>query len=82
MVAEGEIAQLVALVEHVVADGHVDDDRQHNACPNGQVVGKDAQLIVRIVDPAPQLDENVRTRATPIELLWSDTQGQRTVALP
>ncbi len=53
LVAEGEVPQLVALVEHMIPDGHVDDDRQQDACPDRQVVGENAQLIVRIIDPAP-----------------------------
>lgn len=54
-VAERQVTQLVALVKHMVAHSDVDDGGQQNAHPNGYVVGEDAQRVVCIIDPAPQL---------------------------
>ena len=54
-VAQRQVAQLVALVEDVVADGNVDQDRQDDARPDGQVIEEDAQLVEIVVDPAPKL---------------------------
>jgi hypothetical protein len=53
LVAQSQIAQLVALMEDMIADRAVDDGGHHNAEPDRQVIGKDAQLVVRIGNPAP-----------------------------
>jgi hypothetical protein len=53
LVAQSQVAQLVALMEDVVADRPVDDGGHQNAEPDRQVVSKDAQFVVRIGNPAP-----------------------------
>jgi hypothetical protein len=53
LVAQSQVAQLVALMEDMIADRAVDDGGHHNAEPDRQVIGKDAQLVVRIGNPAP-----------------------------
>jgi hypothetical protein len=55
LVAKPQVTQLVALVEHVVPDSNVDDGGQHDARPDRHVVEKNAELVVVISDPAPQL---------------------------
>ena len=82
LIAERQVAQLVALVKHMVPDGHVDENRQHNAGPDGQVVGEDSQLVVRVANPAPQLEGRVSAES------WAEggttERGDQapTVALP
>ena len=53
LVAQSQVAQLVALMEDVVADRAIDDGGHHNTKPNRQVIGKDAQFVVLIGNPAP-----------------------------
>lgn len=55
LVAQGEVAQLIPLVEHVIPNGEVDDSRQDCADPYREVVGIDAECVPVRADPAPQL---------------------------
>lgn len=64
-VAETEIAQLVALVEDVVADGDVDDGREEDAHPDGDVVREDAQRVPLVADPAPELSSRSARSSPP-----------------
>jgi hypothetical protein len=54
-VAERQVTQLIALVEHLVTHGEVDDGGQHDAYPYRYVVSEDAQRVPAVTDPAPQL---------------------------
>ncbi len=42
LVAQRQVAQLVTLVDHEIADGEVYDSGQEDADPDGDVVGEDA----------------------------------------
>lgn len=53
--AEGEVPQLVPLVENVVADSKVDEGRKEDADPDGQVIQVNPQRRPLGPDPAPQL---------------------------
>ena len=55
LVADGQVAQLVAHTKYVVADAEVDDGRQDAARPDGEIVEPDPELVVSIVNPTPQL---------------------------
>jgi hypothetical protein len=53
LVAESQVAKLVAPPEDMVTNCSVDDGGQHNARPDGQIIREDAQLVILVVDPTP-----------------------------
>jgi len=54
--AHGEIPQLVSTVEHVVPDGEVYEGGEEDACPDGDVVAEDAEGVVLVSNPTPELE--------------------------
>ena len=55
LIAQGEVAQLISLVEHVITNGEIDDCRQDRANPYWQVVRINAERVPFRADPAPEL---------------------------
>lgn len=45
-------------MEDVVADGAVDDGREEDAHPDGNVVGVDAKCAPVVTNPAPELSSH------------------------
>lgn len=57
--AHGEISQLVSTVEHVVPDGEIDEGGEEDARPDGDVVAEDAEGVVLVSNPTPELEERM-----------------------